>query len=403
MTAQLSDTRWMSRPAVSAVIHALEAADGQVRFVGGCVRDSFLGRPVGEIDLCTDLEPPAVQTALDQAAIRSIPTGIDHGTVTAVVADDSIEVTSLRRDVETDGRRAVVSFTKDFREDSLRRDFTINALYADRSGAVSDFHNGLSDIAAGRLRFIGNAEERIREDYLRILRFYRFHAQLDFPLTDNADRAACRNLREGLTSLSAERVTMELRKLLSAADPTPILDAMISDGALEAWLPEVTQTDVVSRLIGVEESPDVILRLAALVAGTNDREQIPARLKLSNTERDRFLAIGKPTEAPATAQDTRKIVYTLGNDVSLDIALLGIANGTEDWSSLAETARAWRSPTLPIQGQDVVEAGISPGPEVGKTLRQVETRWIESDFSLPRSALLEIVEALVSKVGGKES
>jgi len=143
--------------------------------------------------------------------------------------------------------------------------------------------------------------------------------------------------------------------------------------------------------------------LAALVAGTNDREQIPARLKLSNTERDRFLAIGKPTEAPATAQDTRKIVYTLGNDVSLDIALLGIANGTEDWSSLAETARAWRSPTLPIQGQDVVEAGISPGPEVGKTLRQVETRWIESDFSLPRSALLEIVEALVSKVGGKES
>ncbi len=402
MTAQLPDTRWMARTGAVAVFDALESAGGTVRFVGGCVRDCFLGRPVGDIDLCTDMVPDTVRSTLENAGIRAVPTGIDYGTVTAVVHGDPVEVTSLRRDVETDGRRAVVSFTTDFREDSLRRDFTINALYADRSGAVTDFHDGIADLAAQRLRFIGDATSRIREDYLRILRFYRFLGQLEFDIPDDENRDACRAERNGLAQLSAERVAMEIRKILGAPNPCPAVAAMMEDGVLDYWLPEASDVDALRCLNEIEFGPDPVLRLAVLTAGATQAADIADRLKLSGVERDRLSALDPNMTAPVSAAQARRLAYRLGPEAARDLGLFGRARGQDEWTILAETVERWTPPSLPVQGRDVLDAGVPTGPDVGRILDRVETYWIESDFEPDRSALMELVREAAKEGGGSQ-
>jgi poly(A) polymerase len=261
---------WLRAPHAAAVLDALQAAGGEGRFVGGCVRNALLGSPVDDLDMATALTPPEVIAALGRAGIRVVPTGVEHGTVTAVLDHRPIEVTTLRRDVETDGRRALVAFTTDWAEDAARRDFRLNALYADRTGQVFDpVGGGVEDARAGRIVFVGDPEVRIREDYLRILRFFRFRAWYGHGLPDAAALEACGRLAEGLRTLSAERVGKELLKLLAAPDPREAVELMVRSGVLQRLLPPALNLARLWGLVRLEGSlgarPDPLLRLAALL------------------------------------------------------------------------------------------------------------------------------------------
>ncbi|WP_420419451.1 CCA tRNA nucleotidyltransferase [Pacificispira sp.] len=387
---------WFSEPEVRRLLDALANASIDVRFVGGCVRDALLGRTATDLDLAVDAPPDTVTDALTGHDIKVVPTGIDHGTVTAVLDGRTVEVTSLRRDVETDGRRAVVRYTKDWREDSLRRDFTVNALYADRDGHLTDFHGGMDDLTAGRLRFIGDPDERIREDYLRILRFFRFHAQLGLQTLDAPGLEACARLKERLRDLSAERVAREMLRLLEAPAPAPYLSAMIDGGFLDYWLPEAADVDILERLCGLDPTPDPLLRLAALCpAGPDGMDAIAARLKLSGRDRDRLTALAAPPSPPADPGAARAIVYRLGPPLARDQALLALARGgAEDWTVLRQVAEGWAPPDFPLSGRDALAAGMSPGPAVGEILRRIEEDWIAGDFELDRDGLLRRLKTM---------
>lgn len=370
---------WLGARETRRLIAALAAAGIEARFVGGCVRDSLLGVPasrIDDIDVATPARPEAVLSALEAAGIRAVPTGLAHGTVTAVFPGARrFEVTTLRRDVETDGRHAVVAFDADWAADAARRDFTINAMYLAPDGTLFDPAGGRADLAARHVRFVGDPARRLDEDVLRLLRYYRFEARFGQGAGDAAARAACRDAVPRLAGLSAERVARELLGLLGAADPVRALGLMREDGALAAVLPEAERIDRLARL----RSRDPILRLAALVGSAKG---LGERLKLPRADRDRLAGL-----APPPALD----LYRLGAARYRDAALLLAADGRigrDRLRALLGAAEGWTPPVFPVGGDDVAALGIPEGPEVGRLLAAVKGWWEEGGFAADRAACL---------------
>ena len=395
---------WLRLPAARAVMAALEAegGPGSSRYVGGCVRNTLLGAPVDDVDIATQLTPDRVVAAIERAGLKAVPTGIDHGTVTAVAERRPFEITTLRRDVETDGRRAVVAFTDDWAEDAARRDFRLNALYADGAGELYDpTGGGLDDARAGRIVFVGEPEMRIREDYLRILRFFRFYAWYGREAPDAAGLEACCRLREGLRTLSAERVSKELLKLLAAADPRPAVRLMQDAGILPVILPPGFDLGRFERVVetqqGVGQPPDPVQRLAALLpADADDVHTAAAELRLSNAQRDRLLAAAAdapPVSATLTDAEARAALYRIGPEAFRDRLMLGVDEVQADrLVDLLKLAEGWTRPRLPVDGEDALALGAS-GPRVGRALKAVEAAWIDGDFREDRDALLRRLQA----------
>ncbi|WP_174301323.1 CCA tRNA nucleotidyltransferase [Caulobacter sp. S45] len=402
---------WLHAPATGAVVAALEAEGGAgvARYVGGSVRDTLLRLPAAldpaaetslDIDIATSLPPPRVLAALERAGLKAVPTGIAHGTVTAISRGRPYEITTLRRDVETDGRYAVVAFTDDWAQDAARRDFRLNALYAEPDGRLHDpTGGGIADALAGRIVFVGDAATRIAEDYLRILRFFRFQAWYGRGEPDVAGLAACAALAEGIGGLSAERVAKELLKLLAALDPLPALTAMAVTGVL-ARLPLQADLDRLAALLRVERALDVqadpALRLAALSSG--DVSELAVRLRLSNSLRDRLAAADGALEGPAgmTQQLGRRRLYELGRVAFRDRLLLRLdADEAEAARPLLALAEAWTAPAFPLSGEEIKAAGVAQGPGIGRVRREVEAWWIASDFPQDRAALHAALRAAV--------
>ncbi len=400
---------WRRSMELGKVLAAFADAGADIRFVGGCVRDTLIGRPTKDVDLATPLEPDTVVALLTGAGIKVVPTGIAHGTVTAVVDKRPFEITTLRVDVETDGRHAVVAFTEDWRADAARRDFTMNALSATPDGSVYDYFGGVTDLQAGRVRFVGSAHERIAEDRLRILRFFRFHAHYGRPPPDAEAMSACRVEAEHLGRLSAERVRDETLKLLTAPDPVPAWQLMADAGVASRILGEDGRTDRLARLVALEDVPDPIRRLAALARDPDALPALAARLKLSNADRARLLSIAdiaRPASLPADLPEARRLVYATGRgEVGLaevrDRLLLAAADGqgAGDPLSLRRGLEGWPVPRLPISGGDAVALGVPPGPEVGDLLVQVETWWADGSFVAGREACLAELQRRIAEAG----
>jgi len=387
---------WMSSPDIRAVLDALTANGAVVRFVGGCVRDAVLGLPVKDIDIATSETPDAVIELLRRAGLRAVPTGYDHGTITAVTGGSHFEVTTLRHDVETFGRHARVAFTDDWRADAERRDFTMNAIFCDPDGALYDPTGGLDDLRAGRVRFVGDARARIGEDVLRLLRFFRFFAWYGKEPPDDAALAACAELAPRLPGLSAERVWAETSRLLLAPDPAPVVGLMAETGVLAHLLPEAT---TLGRLAGVvtleskfDQAPDAIRRLAAIVAGDRaTAENISAKLRLSRKEAGRLgdiLAHRDQTDGRMDARDQRAMIYRLGVDLFRDLVLIDGAGDGDDRSALWQSAADWTPVGFPLKGADVIALGVPKGPKIGAHLAAAEAWWIAEDFRPDRAACL---------------
>ena len=379
---------WLTAPSLQHLLDLL----GPARFVGGAVRDTLLERKVGDLDLATPLTPDAVIQRLEAGGVRVIPTGLAHGTVTAVLDHRSVEITTLRRDVETDGRHAVVAFTDDWAEDAARRDLTMNALYLDRAGDVWDpLGTGIADALAGRVRFVGDAGARIEEDALRILRFYRFQAHYGRMPIDPETRLACCRRAKLLGQLSGERIRVELLKLLQAEDPLPSLTALVEDAIWrKLGLPEPVALNRLARLLRHDPEPDALRRLASLLkSGVTETVM---RLRLSNDEAERLHALVEWTlpEWDAGPIAHHRALYERGRRGYRDLALLAVARG-RDPGPLADhiaMAASWPIPSLPIRGRDLVSLGMSPGPAISETLRRVESWWAEGDFTADRDACL---------------
>ncbi|ONF97632.1 CCA tRNA nucleotidyltransferase [Sphingomonas jeddahensis] len=362
---------WRDRPGLHRLAAALGADQGEARYVGGAVRDTLLGLPVADIDIATGHSPQEVVARLEAAGIKAIPTGIAHGTITAISSGTVVEVTTLRRDVTTDGRHATVAFTDDWQEDAARRDFTMNALYADPlDGAVYDWFGGMDDLAARRVRFIGDPYRRIAEDHLRILRFFRFHARFGDAI-DEAGLDACADRANDLMALSRERIAAELLKLLVARRAVPVVALMVERGILRPVLPEIADVPALEALADREAQagipPDAIRRLAALIPRAS-AETVGARLRLSNTDRKRLIAA---TEGPGD-EGPRALAYRVGPQIATDRLLIAGAS--------LQDLEGWTPPRLPISGGDLVARGIERGPEVARALRAVESRWLAEDF-----------------------
>ncbi len=390
---------WLQAPHAVAVLDALEAAGGQARFVGGCVRNALLGAPVDDLDLATPLTPPEVMAALEAAGIRAVPTGVEHGTVTAVYDHRPVEVTTLRRDVETDGRRAVVAFTTDWAQDAARRDFRLNALYADRTGQLFDpVGGGLDDALAGRILFVGDPETRIREDYLRILRFFRFGAWYGRDWPDHDGLKACAELHGGLRTLSAERIGKELLKLLAAPDPRPAVRWMDRTGVLGALSPDLGGLDRFEAGTALTADPE--LRLSLLVEREAEAVRRTAEsLRLSNAQKSRLLAaVGTepPVHLGMSPVQTLAALYRTGEPAFRDRLIRAWAEQpgrATEARSLLEIADAWSRPQFPLRGDDLADAGVPRGPELGQALRALEQAWIDGGFREDRPALLARLQA----------
>jgi poly(A) polymerase len=376
---------WMTDQASRALMTALK---GDARFVGGCVRDTILKRPIGDIDIATPLFPEEIMRRLAAAKIKAVPTGIDHGTITAVTDKRPYEITTLRRDVETFGRQARVAFSADWKEDSARRDFTMNALYLNDEGEVFDYHDGIKDLRAGKVRFVGDPATRIREDVLRLLRFYRFHAWYGRGAADDAARAGCRASTPLLPTLSGERVQTELLKLLAAKDPVPSLTLMQEDGALARILPKTRSPDVLARLVKLEPKPDALRRLAALLESGGDA--LARKLKFSNADRERLMALSETVPLTSDAAEQHRLLYRMGYDLYIDRVLLtaAIADDTANVKKLLGAAAKWKPIVFPLRGADIAEAGVPEGPAIGKLLAEIEAWWEEGDFKATRKQCL---------------
>ncbi|MFN3511633.1 MAG: CCA tRNA nucleotidyltransferase [Phenylobacterium sp.] len=390
------------------VLDALDAKGGESRFVGGCVRNAILNRPIDDVDIATTLAPDEVIEALEAAGLKAVPTGIEHGTVTAVSQSRGFEITTLRRDVSTDGRRAVVAFTTDWAEDAQRRDFTLNALYASRDGTLHDpTGRGLADAKAGRIVFVGDAGRRIAEDHLRILRFFRFLAWYGKGEPDADALAACAAGKASLSALAAERVSKELLKLLAADDPRPAVALMEKTGVLAEILPERPGLAAFDGLVEIETEQlflnDPLLRLAALLPD----DQLAAakaaeRLRLSNDERDRLVeAMGKTPRITSwmSPRESRRAVYRIGTQAFGDRIKLAWARATRtaathQWRGLLALAESWTPPPFPLTGEDVLNSGVPKGPMVGQVLREVEDWWIDHDFIDDKFSAIEKLKAV---------
>lgn len=411
---------WMRSPAVRSVIEALTVNGPPARFVGGCVRDMLLERDVNDVDIATPLRPEEVMRRLRKAQVRGVPTGIEHGTVTAVVNDPKcpfshFEITTLRADVETDGRRATVAFIDDWAADAARRDFTINALYCDSDGTIYDPVGGLEDLKARRVRFVGDPARRIDEDVLRLLRFFRFQAVYGRAPADRAALSACTEWAPLLPTLAGERVAHELLRLLGAQDPAPVLSLMAGQGILKFILPEALVIDRLAALVPIEERSvggDPLRRLAAMLkVDEGGAVEVAERLRLSKARKSRLAAMAEiaPDLGTAVSQPQRRaLLYRLGKTAFVDSVLLAwadeVARGTaqdrqrdETWQSLLALPGQWSPPVLPIRGGDVRALGVARGPAVGQVLRAVEKWWIAGDFSADRDGCLAWLGELLAQ------
>lgn len=395
MTASLPDADWRHRPGLDRLLAVLGAAEGQSRFVGGAVRDGLLGLPVSDLDVATVLEPRAVIDRLHHAGIKAVPTGIDHGTVTAVISGWPVEITTLRRDVSTDGRRATIAYTDDWREDAARRDFTINALYADPlSHAVIDYFGGIADLAARRVRFIGDPAARIAEDHLRILRYFRFLARFGQDAPDAAAYAACRAAANSLMALSRERIAEEMLKLLGTASPVTALGLMVDGGIVRPVLPEIDR-DGVARLAALVEREErsgiggaPLRRLAALLPpDAAVADAVGARLKLSTKGRKRLVSALTPRR-----DEPRARAFRIGVEGAVDQLLLDPAQPLDDLARL----RDWMPPSLPIGGGALIARGLPAGPDVAKALHQIQDQWIAEGFPA-----IDRVDAIADQIVSK--
>ena len=393
----------MAEPATRVVLDALSAGGVEARFVGGAVRDALLGLPIGDIDIATPAPPERVTELLQKSGIRVVPTGLAHGTVTAVVPPRHFEITTLRRDVETDGRHARVTFDADWAADAARRDFTINAIFLAPDGTIDDPVGGLADLRAGHVRFVGDPATRITEDVLRLLRYYRFEARFGAGSGDAAARAACHAAAHLLPTLSAERVAQELIRLLDTPDPGRALQMMEEDGALAALLPAARRLDRLRRMIAIEPEPDPLRRLSALIdADAEAAGALAEQLHFPNAWRNRLrgLAPPWPLDPAGDPPALRRALHRLGAERYRDLALLLAADRRADTGQLAgllALARDWTPPQFPLSGHDVTALGIPPGPRIGALLDAVERWWEDTDFAASRAQCLAFLKELARR------
>ena len=407
MTAAITHAPWLKAAPTQKLLAALEAARaGASRFVGGCVRNTLMGRAVDDIDIATQLTPDAVIALAQEAGFAAHPTGIEHGTVTVVVDHHPFEITTLRRDVSTDGRRATVAFTEDWAEDAARRDFRMNALYADARGAIHDpTGGGLDDARAGRVIFIGDAHTRIKEDYLRILRFFRFNAWYARGPLDPSGLHACADLVAGLDTLSVERVWKEAKKLLGAPNPRAAWEGMEAIEVRARALGEMTHRDRLGALMTLEADlmlpVDPMTRVAAALPDQLTAAAFARRLKLSNEERDRLVAaLGDEVKLTSymSLREMRRAIYKVGNEAFRDRVMLAWAESghakAQQWRALVAHAQMWTPPKLPLTGDEIMAAGVPAGPKVGLVMREVEAWWIDSDFPDDKLSIIERLKAV---------
>ncbi|HEX4634687.1 MAG TPA: CCA tRNA nucleotidyltransferase [Rhizomicrobium sp.] len=396
---------WMTAPETVQVMTAL----GDARFVGGAVRNALLGAPVVDIDLAVPMPPEEAMARLKAFGLRTIETGLDHGTVTALAGTHAFEITSLRRDVETDGRHAKVAFTDNWALDAARRDFTINALYASADGEIFDYATGVEDLAAGKVRFVGDARLRVAEDYLRVLRLFRFHAWYGKGEIDAEGLRAATDAKDKLKTLSAERIAKELLRMLEAGSPGPVLRVMADTGVLAELLPGSLQVARLERLAALDAAHgfarDPMLRLAALLSDSEEAARMTAdRLRLSNADRERLAQVlgGERITADLPPRGARRLLYRLGPACFRDKVLLQwsaapISSAAGNWRALLEIADGWQRPCFPLTGRDVMQAGVPEGPEVGHVLAVLEDWWIEGDFTAEEAALRARLKDLIGK------
>jgi len=405
-----SKHEWLNSEGIRLILKALPS--GSTRFVGGCVRNSLMGEPIQDIDLATQVLPNDVQTILSKADIKTVLTGIEHGTITAIYDGTPYEITTLRKDVETDGRRAVIAFTKDWAEDAIRRDFTINALYADADGKIFDpTGQGLSDITTRTFRFVGDADARVQEDYLRILRFFRFMAKYAGDKKVNAEALrACRENRAGLKKLSAERIWSELKKILSTQDPSRSVRIMQTNDILDVVLPEASNAEGLDLMVTLEKreklEPDPELRLMAM-AGRDELAMagLAKRLKFSNREKTRILSWAG-NHVPFTPDMDERLfkqgIYASTSQTAYDRMMVRAAGSADpiissQWVAKARYARDWPIPIFPLQGRDLKAAGVPDGPEMGRILRALKELWVRSGFKADKAKLLIALKMIHSK------
>ena len=413
---KLSPPTWMLEPDTGRLFGALNEAGHTIRFVGGCIRDTIAGHPVSDIDLATDALPERVTEVLSAAEIQVIPTGVDYGTVTALTGEKAFEITTLRKDVATNGRRAEVEFTDDWYEDAARRDFTFNALSADRDGRVYDYFNGLEDLSAGKVRFIGNALARVEEDYLRILRFFRFHAYFAKSGADPEALSACRSAVTRVKALSGERIWNEFSRTLVAPNSVSVCQMMEEIGLLGLLLPVAHVVPRVEALSTLEKmlslEPDPIRRLTALIApNRSEILNIAARLKFSRAETRRLenlICNREVLDMKINDLSLRRALYSSNSDQVCDFILLnwadeissetgGMRRSQKAWRDVWEIASAWTSPEFPLNGRDIVEIGIKEGPLVGEILSDMEEWWVGQSFQPDREACLTKLKRLVCR------
>jgi poly(A) polymerase len=400
----LSGAAWLTDGALPRLLQVLDRDGEEARAVGGAVRNELLGLPVAEVDVATTAVPDEVVKRVTAAGFKPVPTGIEHGTVTVVIDKHPFEVTTLRKDVETDGRHARVAFGRDWKTDAERRDFTINALSATRDGTVYDYAGGLDDLEKRRVRFIGDPAKRIAEDYLRILRFFRFHAAYgtsDHPYAEGI--AACIVGRAGLDQLSRERVRMELMKLVVAPHAMPALIAMADNGLLLRVLAGVCYLGPFENMAKVEAAigapPDPVRRLGALgVRVAEDAERLWQKLRLTNVEHARLVSMAegwRRISPDAGDLGARVLLYRLGREHFTDHALLGWARSQasdhdENWRALATLPQRWSAPVFPLKAADFIARGVAQGPALGAALRAAEEAWIAAGFPSEEAALEKI-------------
>lgn len=414
----ISEAAWLRVPATQQVFAALNQKGHVARVVGGCVRNSLFAQAAGgahdggettDVDFATTATPEETMELAAAAGLRTVPTGLKHGTVTVIAGGEGFEVTTLRHDVSTDGRHAEVAFTDDWAVDAARRDLTINALYADADGTIFDPLGGLDDLNHRRIRFVGEPTLRIREDFLRILRFFRFHAQYGDGQPDAAGLRACVAERAGLARLSAERVHQELMKLLVSPGAVATLQIMLEYGVLGEILPVVANISRLDRLVDIDPMSDGALRLAALcVLVDEDASRLDRRLRLSRQETSilRLAAQSQEVKAALPLNDriARKLLYHYGPADYIRLLTFQRASnitafGVDEWVRFAQLPEHWAVPSLPISGQDLIERGLAPGKTMGIVLRDLEQRWIQSDFKRNRRSLLADAEELIAAAG----
>ncbi len=409
---KLAPQPWMTAPETKTIWAALTAKGAQVRFIGGCVRDTLLRRPIRDIDIATPDPPEKVQELLEGAGIRVIPTGIDHGTVTAIINRRSFEITTLRIDLETDGRRAKVAFTDDWSADAMRRDFTINTFSCNMEGDIFDPFNSLNDLACGEIKFVGVPKERIQEDILRLLRFFRFFATYGRPPANAEALAACRAEAHNLPILSGERVRVEIYRILMSKDPAGVITLMQAHDVLEHVLPEAGNVERLRALSQLDANstytesvkPHPVTRLAALLE-TNSvgAKAVASRLRMSNRRRRRLVALACPQQRivpDMSSPALRRALHGYGSKIICDLALQSWAHErsvdprqpqtrTQAWADLLRVIHAWQDVTFPLRGRDVMATGIGHGPRIGQILKEIEAWWESEDYRPGREECLK--------------